>query len=196
MTELNDLRRQLRRARRQIPDSSRHLANQRLSRRVASYHRFRSARSVGAFLGFDGEVSTDNLIQRCWRMGKAVYLPVLLNAQQMVFAPFAPHSTLYPNRFGILEPLVPQDQWRHGRELDLILTPLVGFDRNGTRLGVGGGYYDRHFASTKPGRHGRHPFLLGIAYAMQETTLPPPRPWDIPLHALATENELLNFPRL
>lgn len=70
---------------------------------------------------------------------------------------------------------------------DLILTPLVGFDRKGNRIGQGAGHYDRAFA--------RFPeaIRIGIAWSVQE--LPPlaPDPWDVPLHAVATEQEWISI---
>jgi len=66
---------------------------------------------------------------------------------------------------------------------DIILTPLVGFDRRGNRLGQGAGHYDRAFAA--------HPaaIRIGIAYSVQEVDTLPADPWDVPLHHIATEKE-------
>jgi len=66
---------------------------------------------------------------------------------------------------------------------DIILTPLVGFDRRGNRLGQGAGHYDRAFA-THP-----HAWRVGIAWSVQELDALAPDPWDVPLHAIATEHE-------
>ncbi|MGA9423336.1 MAG: 5-formyltetrahydrofolate cyclo-ligase, partial [Rhodanobacteraceae bacterium] len=76
-------------------------------------------------------------------------------------------------------------------ELDVVLVPLVAFDRHGHRLGFGGGYYDRAFAFL----HGRDmpgsPLLIGIAYAMQELPRIEASAWDVRLDYVATENELI-----
>ena len=66
---------------------------------------------------------------------------------------------------------------------DIILTPLVGFDRAGNRLGQGAGHYDRAFAE--------HPDAtrIGIAWSVQEVSALPVDPWDIPLHHIITEKE-------
>ena len=66
---------------------------------------------------------------------------------------------------------------------DIVLTPLVGFDRRGTRLGQGAGHYDRAFAA--------HPaaWRVGIAWSVQEVDALPADAWDVPLHAIATERE-------
>lgn len=190
MTDLNEIRKHLRRQRRAIPDIERERANQAIAQRVSGYHRFRAARRIAAYLDFDGEVSADAIIQRCWHMGRTVYLPVLLDREQMLFAPFHAQSVLAANRFGILEPVVASRQLVSASQLDLVLTPLVGFDREGNRLGVGGGFYDRHFARHK---HHSRPHLVGLAYACQEAALPPPRAWDVPLRAVITENTIHRF---
>lgn len=70
---------------------------------------------------------------------------------------------------------------------DLILTPLVGFDRSGNRIGQGAGHYDRAFATFSQA------IRIGIAWSVQQ--LPPliPDPWDVPLHAIATEQEWISL---
>ncbi|SEN22358.1 5-formyltetrahydrofolate cyclo-ligase [Sphingomonas gellani] len=66
---------------------------------------------------------------------------------------------------------------------DIILTPLVGFDRRGNRLGQGAGHYDRAFAAYPAA------WRIGIALSVQEVEALTPDPWDVPLHAVATEKE-------
>jgi 5-formyltetrahydrofolate cyclo-ligase len=66
---------------------------------------------------------------------------------------------------------------------DLILTPLVAFDRSLARLGQGAGHYDRAFA--------RYPLArrIGVAFSVQEVERLPTDAWDVPLHAIVTERE-------
>ena len=68
---------------------------------------------------------------------------------------------------------------------DLLLVPLLAFDRRGHRLGYGGGYYDRTIAA--------HPGIrtIGCAYAAQEVQEVPAGPTDMRLDAIATERELI-----
>ena len=69
-------------------------------------------------------------------------------------------------------------------ELDVILMPLVGFDNDGNRLGMGGGYYDRTLAYT---RHAiKKPVLIGVAHDLQRVDRLPYASWDIPLNAIVT----------
>ena len=66
---------------------------------------------------------------------------------------------------------------------DIILAPLLGFDRSGNRLGQGAGHYDRAFAA-HPGA-----WRIGIAWSVQQVDALAPDPWDVPLHAIVTESE-------
>ena len=64
----------------------------------------------------------------------------------------------------------------------IIVLPLVGWDRQGTRLGMGGGYYDRSLAGVSG------PLLAGLAYSVQESTVLPRDQWDVPLDIVVTED--------
>ncbi|WP_213980053.1 5-formyltetrahydrofolate cyclo-ligase [Sphingomonas sp. dw_22] len=68
---------------------------------------------------------------------------------------------------------------------DVILTPLLGFDRRLNRLGQGAGHYDRAFA-----RYERA-WRVGIAWSVQEVPAIPADIWDVPLHAIITEEAML-----
>ncbi|MEJ2534691.1 MAG: 5-formyltetrahydrofolate cyclo-ligase, partial [Gammaproteobacteria bacterium] len=72
------------------------------------------------------------------------------------------------------------------RELDLLLMPLVAWSRDGTRLGMGAGYYDRVLGAVEDA--GQGPLRVGVAYAVQEARALPVDACDVPLHAVVTEN--------
>jgi 5-formyltetrahydrofolate cyclo-ligase len=95
------------------------------------------------------------------------------------------------NRLGIPEPnalrTIPV------RALSVVLMPVLGFDHHGTRLGTGGGYYDRLFAYRRH-RHSWHrPLLVGIAYQCQQLPLIERSGHDVPLDAVVTENGVSIF---
>lgn len=73
-------------------------------------------------------------------------------------------------------------------ELNVILMPLLGFDKLGTRLGYGGGYYDRTLALLT-----KRPRLIGFAFALQELEHIPREAHDVPLDAIVTERGVRNF---
>ena len=76
----------------------------------------------------------------------------------------------------------PHPHWREAMPA-VVMTPLVGFDRRGNRLGQGAGHYDRAFA-VLPGA-----WRVGVAWSVQEVGRLPQDVWDLPLHAVATERE-------
>jgi 5-formyltetrahydrofolate cyclo-ligase len=74
---------------------------------------------------------------------------------------------------------------------DVIIVPMVGFDRHGTRIGYGKGHYDRAVMALRA--QGRDPALMGVAFSVQEVDTIPHEPHDIRLDAIVTENETLEF---
>lgn len=95
-------------------------------------------------------------------------------------------APLYPSGFGTLAPA----ETAPVVEPDCIVVPLLGFDRFGTRLGYGGGYYDRTLAGMS-----RAPRLIGIAFAAQEVDRIPRAAHDVPLDAIVTEKGFRAFAR-
>ncbi len=114
----------------------------------------------------------------------------------MAFAPYEKKTCLRKNSFGILEPVYQKKQLKTARQLDLVLAPLVAFDPQGNRLGMGGGFYDRALSHLRA--HGRrtrkhHPLFIGIAHELQQVDSLQVQSWDIPLHAIITERGLRYF---
>jgi 5-formyltetrahydrofolate cyclo-ligase len=72
---------------------------------------------------------------------------------------------------------------------------MLGFDGEGYRVGMGGGYYDATLAFLAHRRRWRRPALIGVAYAAQEVEYAPRDTWDIPLDAALTEAGLRRFLR-
>lgn len=188
-TPADALRRQIRTLRRALSHSERQQAAQTVARQVAHLRIFTSAHHIAGFLAFDGEMDPAPLMERAWEMGKQVYLPIVPGNPQthMMFAPYRPDSTLRPNRFGISEPDVPAHHLLSAARLDLVITPLVAFDDQGTRMGMGGGFYDRTFAFRRNPGHLPKPHLLGIAYEFQKVSQLIRQDWDIPLDGIVTE---------
>jgi 5-formyltetrahydrofolate cyclo-ligase len=73
-------------------------------------------------------------------------------------------------------------------KLDLVLLPLVAFDDNRQRIGMGGGYYDRTFSFLRGRRQLLKPKLVGLAFACQKVPEIVASPWDIRLYCIITES--------
>jgi len=179
-----ELRRMLRERRRSLPANEQRVAARSLARRLIRQPWFIRARHIAFYIAADGELDPLPLLRRAAASGKRLYLPVLRPGNKLWFGEYRVGMRMTLNRFGIPEPA--GRIWRQPWALDLVLLPLVAFDRDGGRLGMGGGFYDRTFAFWRRGGH-RLPRLLGLAHHFQEVTELPREPWDVPLAGVATD---------
>ncbi|MGU9858028.1 5-formyltetrahydrofolate cyclo-ligase [Pseudomonas sp. LF245] len=185
------LRRMLRKARRELTPSEQRKAALGLYRQLAQQPLFRRAKHISLYLPTDGEIDPRLLLRAAQRRGKATYLPVLSAwpRTKMVFQRVRPGEKLQPNRFRILEPRVNIGQQRKVWALDLVLLPLVGFDDVGGRLGMGGGFYDRSLAYLARRKSWRKPTLLGLAHECQKVERLAQASWDVPLAGTVTDKQ-------
>jgi len=188
--ELRALRRELRAKRRALPVEIRAAADRSIQRSIVHLPEFRAARHIAVFLPFDGEPALTDVVVAARQRGKKVYAPVL-DGSTMTFAELAADARLAANFFGILEPRLGAKI--DARALDLVLTPLVGFDDRGVRLGVGRGYYDRCFRFLAGRVRWRRPKLFGVAYELQRLPFIAARNWDVPLAGVVTEGGVTRF---
>ena len=146
------------------------------------------AHSVALFLSFDGELDTQPLIEQLWRSGKQVYLPVLhpFSPGNLLFLRYHPQSQLVTNRLKIQEPRLDVREVLPLSELDVLITPLVAFDTQGQRLGMGGGFYDRTLQNWQ--QYNLHP--VGYAHDCQQVDALPVEKWDIPLPVIVTPSKI------
>ncbi|MGH8169893.1 MAG: 5-formyltetrahydrofolate cyclo-ligase [Steroidobacteraceae bacterium] len=187
------LRACLRAKRRAVPAAER----VRAARKVASYTdrilKLRPGQRIGIYAATAEELDTSCLIALALRRGCLVYLPRIdprPRVRAMRFAQItAMPRPLMRNRFGIAEPEGPL--LASPRLLDVVFLPLVGFDRHGVRLGMGGGYYDRAFGFRRLRAYWHSPQLIGIGYAAQELQSIAPAAHDVPLDLVITEHGVM-----
>lgn len=180
------LRKHLRQARRGLSSNFRRKATSAIVHRLLHGPWLRRARDIACYLAHDGEVDLGALPPILWRRGKRLWLPRVppTPRKQLTFVAYQPLTRWRKNRFGIPEPLTRQQCPL--RRLDIVLTPLVGYTATGSRLGMGGGFYDRTFAY----RHWsslHKPRLVGIGFACQQRVTLPQSPWDVSLDAWVNE---------
>lgn len=190
-----ELRRELRRRRRALPPHQRRLASRELCRRLRSLPELQRARRVALYLPNDGEIDPRPLIDWLVARRAQVYLPVLrpLSDNRLWFVRYHAGTRMTRNRFGIAEPDTRFGAHRANRlpawALDTVLLPLVGFDDDGQRIGMGGGFYDRTFAFV---RHRRpSPRLIGLAHDCQRVGSLPVASWDVPLDAIVSDRRIV-----
>ena len=188
-----ELRRQMRNQRRRLTQPQRRQAAAQLLHSLRHNRHFQYSRHIAVYLTNDGEIDTGPLIRDLQRRGKCLYLPVLhpLRQGHLSFLRWDRHTKLVKNRFGIREPVFGHSRSMPARFVQLVCMPLVAFDQQGNRLGMGGGFYDRTLAFMH--QPGQQPALLGCAYDWQKTTALAAEPWDIPLSAIATDQRLYRF---
>ena len=185
----NALRKQLRHTRRNLSKQQQIQASMGLCRQLTTLPEFIYSQRIAAYIPNDGEIDPQPLIELAWRTGKRVYLPVLhpFKKGHLLFMEHVPNQILAKNRFGIPEPICEHDERCQPWILDLVLTPLVGFDEQGNRMGMGGGFYDRTLAFMNNHSRPRKPCLLGVAHECQKVKTLPNENWDIAMNGIVTD---------
>lgn len=138
--------------------------------------------TVASYVPVRSEADPSPLARAAVEAGCVLALPhVTSRADPIRFLAWATEAELAAGPFGLRQPAA------HAAELrpDIILTPLVGFDAVLNRLGQGAGHYDRAFAAFPEA------WRVGVAWSVQRVPMLPIDPWDLPLHAIATEKEWL-----
>ncbi len=185
------IRNEVRQHRRNLDVNTHYTLSQKLCNNLIRSNQFRNSDHIAVYLTNDGEVDLMPLVEQGWKMKKKFYLPILspIFHNRLWFAPFNDQSIMVINRFGIAEPDI---NWRNAKPayaLDLILMPLVAFDLNGNRLGMGGGFYDRTLAYLNQRKVWRRPYLMGTAFEFQCYPKLPSESWDIPMNGIITERD-------
>ena len=194
------LRSKIRHARNLLSVSEQKLAAENLKKIISTLEFFSQAKTISGYLAFDGEIDLKPVLDFAISNKKQCYLPILdkpaiAKGRDLFFAPFTHSTSLVANSLGIYEPNLHKTSYTQlicPHNLDLILIPLVAFDRSGNRLGIGGGYFDAALKKLLVTNNLQHrPKLIGIAHSLQEVASVPIDDWDIPLDAIVTNNEFI-----
>ncbi len=143
---------------------------------------FKRARTVMLYVPTRNEVDTREIMRVCGDMGKRIVLPATVREhRQMILLEYSVGTPLVVGEYGIYEPprtntLVPVEQ------VDLVCVPGVAFTEEGTRLGYGGGYYDRLMHE-----RGFSAFSCALCYEFQLVRRIPEEEFDRRVDALVTE---------
>ena len=184
------LRQQLRARRKSLTAPQQKHAASNVAQHLATLGCYQNAKNVAAYLASDGEISADRILESAYQDGKQCFVP-RIQGRQMDFAVYKPSDPLVANQYGILEPSVTATAIQPNK-LDIVLMPLVAFDRDGKRLGMGGGYYDRCFEFRKTADCSR-PILIGLAHDCQQIADIPNDTWDMPLDIIITDVSVLSI---
>ena len=178
----NQLRQQIRKTRANLTALQQQQAEDSITQQALALIEARNAQHIALYVSFDGEISTEKLIKTLWAQDKHVYLPVLhpFNPNHLLFLRYLPDTPMLKNKFGIWEPKLNVQNVLPLDELDILFTPLVAFDKQGNRLGMGGGFYDRTLQNWR-----NSSFIpVGLAHQCQQVEQLPTEVWDVPLHQI------------
>lgn len=182
-------------ARSALASSIREEAAKRVCQHVIALPTFKQAQFIGLYWPHNTEINTLPILEQSITLNKRCYLPILHPDEDnsLLFMPYDQNTVLKLNKYGIPEPEFHGDYTKTLviEELSIMFIPLVAFDTNGYRLGMGKGYYDvtlRQINGLK-----QQPLLIGIGYAMQEVDTLPRDHWDLQLDAVVTELEYKIF---
>jgi 5-formyltetrahydrofolate cyclo-ligase len=179
-----DVRRRVLAARDALPQPVRDAASSAVATRVLALPEVRRARTVMAFSSFGSELSMDPLVDGLTDAGVTVGLPRIVDGELEVRS-FRPGDPMTLTSFGAREPAegAPIDPL----DLDVVVTPAVAFDRQGRRIGYGGGFYDRFFRRTRPDA-----VRIGVAASLQvlDEELPAGG-FDLRVHLIVTPDETI-----
>jgi len=184
--------RQLKRRQRQsLSTSTQRQHSQDLCQNIIKEKAYKNSQHIACYIANNSEIDPILLIEHALFSGKTVYLPILSPLKNsLYFAPYDVDSQLKLNRFNIPEPVCQPSNWKKASQLDLLLLPLVAFDAQGNRMGMGGGFYDRTLAYLRHRQHWKKPVLMGLAHEIQKVEQLEAQSWDIPLNAIVTEKRL------
>ena len=170
--------------RRQLSQSRIDEASQRIIINIQTLPVYQQAEHIAWYYPIHGEVDLSVLWTKALATHKHCYFPVMQPEGALLFLPYTAQTYLVPNQYQILEPHLDPSKARSHDELDLIFLPVVAFDKQGTRLGMGKGYYDKTLLQVT------HPSFICVAYDWQEQERIPKEPWDITLDLIITESHI------
>ena len=180
------LRKEIRCKRAAIEPTQRQNWNAAINQHLDKYSRQASPAVVAAYLAFDGEPDLMPTLEKLEGRGVGLALPVVQDVSGksvITFRHWSITGAMQQNRYGISEPAGTSDI--SVTDIDLVLFPLVGWDKTGGRLGMGASFYDRLF---QPFSELGRPVRMGVGYQLQYVKSIPNDPWDIRLHDVLTEN--------
>lgn len=185
------LRAWARKKRDELSQRDRSSASLRIAQSVCSLEEVVHAKNILLYCAFRTEVETEQLSTCLLDMNKMVCVPLVRTKEKELLPMFieSEDAPLQPGYCGIPEPVWCADRCFAPEHLDIVILPGLLFDRNGNRLGYGGGYYDRFLAYKSP-----QALRIGLAFSCQLVPSIPAQKHDMRLDILVTEKEVLRRP--
>ncbi len=188
-TEKAQRRKELRATRQALTSTEQQEAAINLSQTINHLPNWLPAQVIALYAPADGEIGTTPLEQLARSADKQIVLPVISLGNTLEFALWETNAPLRRNRYHIPEPDAAARRYAID-DIDIIFLPMVGWDRRGVRLGMGGGFYDRALQEVRAMQE-NGPLLVGLAHACQELNEIPEEPFDVVLDYIATDAGLI-----
>ncbi|AKD02649.1 5-formyltetrahydrofolate cyclo-ligase [Pontibacter korlensis] len=183
-----ELRKHMLQKRRALPSEEVKHRSRQIAEQFFGYYLFEPGQTVHVFLPIlkNNEVDTWFIIERLRQEhpGVRVVVPVT-DVEQNILTHhhLTDEAVLVENNWGIPEPQ--NAQIIHAREVDVVLVPLLAFDREGHRVGYGKGFYDRFLADCRP-----NVLKIGLSLEPPVERIDDPNPYDVPLDAVVMPNRV------
>ena len=153
---------------------------------------YRESKNIFIYISYDSEINTKEIINKSLIDKKKIYVPrTEFKTRLMDAVEITSLENLIESEYGILEPSI-YEPYIEPNELDLIVVPGVGFDRNGGRMGYGAGFYDRYFKKISKDKMQKI-VKLALAYDFQILEDVPMNEQDVPVSYIITEKEFIHI---
>ena len=177
-----ETRAKLKQIRSSLPAESRQSGSETIFNNLLSLEEVRNAETVFIYISYGNEVDTHDLLKYFLTRGKKLAVPKILPSKTMIAVPFSGWKDLAPGELGILTPVSDQ---AYGGNIDVVITPGLGFTRQGHRIGYGRGYYDKWFAQN------RHNSRIALAFEATVLDKIPSNENDIRMDMIITEQGII-----
>ena len=177
------LRNKLQQARLNLSDSNRRLKSRTITEKLIRMPVFIKSKNLLTYVALPDEVATRPIVRTALRSGKNVFVPAVdfAGKQIKIYQIHDWKKDLRRSSFGILEPRRIRERLGNPKKLDFVVVPGVGFDRQGGRLGRGGGFFDRFLKKAKSAQK------IGIAFREQMLPRIPMNRSDVRMDGVITD---------
>lgn len=154
-------------------------AGEKAAQNFLNFFNFDPGTKIGVYSPMENELDTTPLLNHLFDKGYVCALPRVMSGE-LVFHAWEPSAVLEKGDFGISAPPASSPLI----EPDVVVVPLLGFDRRGHRIGYGKGHFDKYL-------HTHTGTFIGYGFSGQEVKESPSEPHDIPMHYIVTEAEVI-----
>ncbi len=190
----NKIRKNLLKRRDAITPEQKILKESAIEERLLCLDAFKQAKSILLYVSFRSEVDTRSYLNDVIKQNKKLILPAVDSKHgKLNLYEVRDISELEPGYMGILEPCARAGMSVTLKDIDLVIIPGTGFDRDGNRLGYGGGYYDKllSYESKQLSKVDKHIITIALAFEEQVGEDIPAEPHDIKVDMIVTDKRLI-----